>query len=215
MYAGLPPRHPVFVALKETAARHDLPALPFENLISAFEQDQTVTRYADWEGVLCYCVNSANPVGLLVLMLCGYRDEERFRLSDATCTALQLANFWQDVTVDAKKDRIYLPLSLFEKHGYTERQLFAREFTPAFRQVMTEAVDKAQELFETGLPLVGMLDRRLAVDIDLFNRGGLRVLDKIRAQGYDVLKARPAISKSERVELLLKSLVRLAFRNAA
>jgi squalene synthase HpnC len=215
LYAGQPPCHPVFVALKETAARHDLPIQPFDNLISAFEQDQRVTRYADWAGVFGYCVNSANPVGRLVLMLCGYRDDERFRLSDATCTALQLANFWQDVTVDLRKDRIYLPLHLFTKHGYTEQQLSEGRFTPAFREVMKDAVDKAQELFEQGLPLVGTLDRRLAVDIDLFNRGGLRILEKIRAQGYDVLRARPAITKTERVELLLKSLVRLAFRRAA
>lgn len=215
LFAGEPPRHPVFVALKDTVARHELPVEPFDNLITAFEQDQRVTRYADWDGVFGYCVNSANPVGRLVLMLCGYRDEERFRLSDATCTALQLANFWQDVTVDLRKDRIYLPLHLFSKHGYTERELGLGKFTPAFREVMWEAVEKAQELFERGLPLVGMLDRRLAVDIDLFNRGGLRILEKIRAQGYDVLRARPAITKTERVELLLKSLVRLAFHRAA
>jgi squalene synthase HpnC len=215
LFAGASPQHPVFVALKETAGRHNLPVEPFDNLITAFEQDQRVTRYADWDGVFGYCVNSANPVGRLVLMLCGYRDEERFRLSDATCTALQLANFWQDVTVDLRKDRIYLPLHLFTKHGCTENQLAEGKFTPGFRGVMKEAVDKAQELFEQGLPLVGTLDRRLAVDIDLFNRGGLRILEKIRAQGYDVLRARPAITRTERVELLLRSLVRLAFHRAA
>jgi squalene synthase HpnC len=215
MFDGEPPRHPVFVALKDTVARHRLPVEPFDNLITAFEQDQRVRRYADWEGVFGYCVNSANPVGRLVLMLCGYRDERRFRLADATCTALQLANFWQDVTVDLRKDRIYLPLHLFSKHGYTERELRAGRFTPAFREVMWEAVEKAQELFEQGLPLAGTLDRRLAVDIDLFSRGGQRILEKIRAQGYDVLRARPAITKTERVELLLRSLVRFAFRRAA
>lgn len=215
LYRSKAPSHPVFVALRETIATHQLPIDPFDNLITAFVQDQTVTRYRDWPHVLGYCVNSANPVGRLVLMLCGYSDEERFRLSDATCSALQLANFWQDVTVDLKKDRIYLPLHLFDRHGYTEAELFQRRFTPAFREVMREAVDYAQRLFEEGLPLAGMLDRRLSLDIDLFSRGGMKVLDKIRAQGYDVLAARPHVSKSERVRLLLASLARLAVRRAA
>lgn len=215
LYAGRPPEHPVFIALAETAARHDLPAQPFEDLIDAFVQDQTVTRYRDWDEVLGYCRRSANPVGRLVLMLCGYRDEERFRLSDATCTALQLANFWQDVTVDLAKNRIYLPQDLLARHGCAEEDLLARRCTPAFREAMREAVDYAQALFEQGLPLVRMVDRRLALDIDLFSRGGMKVLDKIRAQDYDVLRARPVISKTERALLLLGGLARLALRRAA
>ena len=215
MYCG-ETRHPVFVALRQTVERHHLPVEPFDNLIRAFEHDQTVTRYADWAGVYGYCVNSANPVGRLVLMLCGYRDEERFRLSDATCTALQqLANFWQDVTVDFAKGRVYLPLHLFAKYGYTEQDLAARRFTPAFRAVMRDAVDEAQRLFETGLHLPRLVDRRLALDLELFSRGGLKVLEKIRAQDYDVLSARPYITKTERVALLLRSLARTAFGTAA
>ncbi len=215
LYAGKPPSHPVFVALGETVRRHDLPAEPFGDLIDAFIQDQTVTRYRDWDHVLDYCRRSANPVGRLVLMLCGYRDEERFRLSDSTCSALQLANFWQDVAVDLEKDRIYLPRHLMDQHGCSEDDLFARRCTPAFRRVMRDAVDYAQALFEQGLPLSRMVDRRLALDIDLFSRGGMKVLDKIRAQNYDVLGSRPAISKSERAMLFLRSLARLAFRRAA
>lgn len=215
LFAGQPPSHPVFVALAETVRRHDLPVEPFSDLIDAFIQDQTVTRYRDWDGVLDYCRRSANPVGRLVLMLCGYRDAERFRLSDATCSALQLANFWQDVAVDLEKNRIYLPLRLLEAHGCSEQDLFARRCTPAFRRAMQEAVDYAQALFEQGLPLSRMVDRRLALDIDLFSRGGMRVLGKIRAQNYDVLSRRPAISKTERALLLLGSLARLAFRRAA
>ena len=215
LYAGRTPRHPVFVALASTVEQRELPIEPFDNLIKAFEQDQTVTRYADWAGVYGYCVNSANPVGRLVLMLCGYRDEERFRLSDATCTALQLANFWQDVTVDALKNRIYLPLHLFAKHGYTEAELFARKFTPGFQEVMREAVDEAQGLFDVGLKLSRLVDRRVALDLDLFSRGGMRVLKKIRAQCYDVLRARPYITRVERARLLVGSLARVAFRAAA
>ncbi len=207
--------HPVFIALRDTADRLQLPIQPFDDLITAFVQDQAVTRYRNWDEVLGYCVNSANPVGRLVLMLCGYRDEERFRLSDATCTALQLANFWQDVTVDLKKDRVYLPLHLFEQHGYTVEELFALKFTPAFRNVMKDAVDYAEVLFREGLPLVQTLDRRLALDIDLFSRGGMRVLEKIRQQDYNVLRGRPAISKMERVRLLIGSLLRTTLRSAA
>jgi phytoene/squalene synthetase len=149
-------------------------------------------------------------VGRLVLYLCGYSDGARQRLSDATCTALQLANFWQDVTVDLLKDRIYIPLEILERHGYSEAELFARRFTPAFREVMREVVARARELFLEGLPLVNQVDRRLAIDIDLFNRGGMRVLDKIERQDYNVLLGRPAISKTERVGLLLASLARVA-----
>ena len=208
MYAG-EAAHPVFVALRGTVTRHSIPQEPFADLIRAFEQDQTVTRYAAWEDVYAYCRYSANPVGRLVLYLCGYSDAERQRLSDATCTALQLANFWQDVAVDLEKDRVYIPLEVLARHGYTLEELSARRMTPAFREVLREVVARARELFHEGLPLSSMVDRRLALDIDLFSRGGLRVLDKIAEQDYDVLSRRPAISKAERVWLLLGSLARV------
>jgi squalene synthase HpnC len=214
MYAGRA-AHPVFVALQPTVEKHGIPREPFADLVHAFIQDQTVTRYRDWEELFEYCRCSANPVGRLVLYLGGYSDSERQRLSDATCTALQLANFWQDVTVDLLKDRVYIPLDVMARHGYSVDDLYARRFTPAFRNVMGEIVEKAQKLFEVGLPLVRKVDRRLALDIDLFSRGGMRVLDKIRDQGYDVLATRPAISKAERVRLLATSLARVAFQSAA
>jgi squalene synthase HpnC len=207
--------HPVFVALGPTVRKYSIPIEPFSDLIHAFIQDQTVTRYRDWDELFGYCKCSANPVGRLVLYLCGYSDPERQRLSEATCTALQLANFWQDVTVDLLKDRIYIPLDIMDKHGYTIDDLFARRFTPAFACVMAEIVQKTRELFDIGLPLSRMVDRRLALDIDLFSRGGMRVLDKIEELEYDVLSARPAISKIERVRLLAASLARMAFRRAA
>jgi squalene synthase HpnC len=214
MYAGRA-THPVFVALRETVERHSIPRQPFSDLIDAFVQDQTVTRYPGWADLFGYCRNSANPVGRLVLYLCGYSDPQRQRLSDATCTALQLANFWQDVTVDLLKDRVYIPLEAMERHGYTVDELFARRCTPQFREVMREMVDRARALFLEGLPLVGMVERRLALDLDLFSRGGLRVLEKIERGGYDVLTARPAISRAERLGLLLASLARVAFLRAA
>lgn len=208
-------RHPVFVALAGTAKRHDLPVEPFADLITAFEQDQRVSRYANFDELFRYCKNSANPVGRLVLMLSGYRDEERFRLSDATCTALQLANFWQDVIVDWEKDRVYMPLDLLARHGASVDDIAARRFTPAFAAAMREATGVARGLFEQGLPLVGKVNRRLALDLDLFSRGGLAILRKIEQQGFDVLAARPKIGKVERVGILLRSLVRWAAIRAA
>jgi squalene synthase HpnC len=213
MYAGVS-THPVFVALRGTVARHSIPQEPFADLIRAFEQDQTVTRYPTWQDLFGYCRFSANPVGRLVLHLCDYSDAERQRLADATCTALQLANFWQDVTVDLEKDRVYIPLEVLARHGYAIDDLYARRTTPAFREAMQECVAHAREFFIEGSPLSSMVDRRLALDIDLFSRGGLRVLDKIAEQNYDVLSRRPAISKTERAWLLLGSLARVALRRA-
>jgi squalene synthase HpnC len=204
--------HPVFVALRSTVSKFEIPMAPFDRLIQAFEQDQHVKQYENWEDVFGYCANSANPVGHLVLYLCGYRDGERQRLSDHTCTALQLANFWQDVTVDMAKDRVYLPLALLRKHDYGVDELFACRYNERFESVMREAVDVAQNLFENGLPLIGTVDRRLALDLELFSRGGMRVLRKIRERNYNVLTARPTISKWERVAILLRCLPRLIVR---
>jgi squalene synthase HpnC len=214
MYTGRA-THPVFAALRPTVERHGIPREPFAHLIDAFVQDQTVTRYRNWDELFGYCRNSANPVGRLVLYLCGYSDPQRQYLSDATCTGLQLANFWQDVTVDQLKDRVYIPLDIMDRHRYTVDDLFAHRFTPAFREVMREIVEKARDLFLEGMPLIGMVNRRLSLDLDLFSRGGLRVLDKIAQQDYNVLASRPKISKAERVGLLLGSLGRLAFTRAA
>ena len=200
MYRGQT-RHPVFVALSGTAEKHHLPVDPFEDLIRAFEQDQTVSRYRDYDSLLQYCRYSANPVGRLVLYLCGYADAERQALSDFTCSGLQLANFWQDVVVDWKKDRVYLP-------GASDEDIAAQRFTPAFREAMREGVDVARTLFKKGLRLPGLVDRRLAIDLELFSRGGLRILDKIEALDYNVLQHRPSVGKAERVGILLRALVR-------
>jgi squalene synthase HpnC len=214
MYAGTA-AHPVFVALRGTAEKYELPQVLFDDLITAFEQDQTVTRYRNFEELFHYCRYSANPVGRLVLGLCGYRDPERQALSDATCTGLQLANFWQDVIVDLEKDRVYLPLDLLARHGYTVEALFERRFDASFRAAMKEAVSVAKELFLKGLPLAGQVDRRLAIDLELFSRGGLKVLEKIERQDYNVLAARPKVNKMERVALLLGAVTRRAFSRAA
>jgi squalene synthase HpnC len=214
MYRGRA-RHPVFVALSGTVSRHELPEQPFADLIRAFVQDQTVHRYRTFEELYGYCRYSANPVGRLVLYLCGYRDAERQALSDATCTALQLANFWQDVAVDLAKGRIYIPLEVMERHGYPVEELQVLRPSAAFQNVMREIVEVARGLFLKGLPLARMVDRRLAVDLDLFSRGGLRILEKIERLEYNVLEKRPYISKTERAGLLLAALGRAVFSRAA
>lgn len=203
-YSG-EPRHPVFVALRETVREFDIPQHEFSDLLQAFRQDQIVTHYPRFADLLGYCQYSANPVGHLVLYLCGYRDAERQKLSDYTCTALQLANFWQDVGVDFEKGRIYLPLEDFAKFGVSERELSARRATPQFLAMMKFEVERARDWFQRGLPLAKQVDRRLALDIELFSRGGLAILRAIERQGYDVLTSRPVISKRRKILLLARA----------
>jgi squalene synthase HpnC len=199
-------RHPVFVALAETIRACEIPKKPFADLLVAFRQDQTVTRFRSIEDVLAYSEYSANPVGHLVLYACGYRDPERFRLSDSTCTGLQLANFWQDVRVDYRKGRIYLPLEDMERFGVDEATIARGIATPAFRDLLRHEVNYTRKLLNDGLPLQNMVDRELALDLDLFSRGGLEILRAIDRQEYDVLRARPAISKGRKLALLLRAL---------
>lgn len=199
-------RHPVFVALAETIRACSIPKEPFADLLKAFRQDQTVTRYETRQDVLNYCRYSANPVGRLVLYICGYADEERFRLSDATCSALQLANFWQDVRMDYPKGRIYLPQEDMRRFGVSEETIAQGTATPAFRALLRYEVDYARSLFAQGLALIGMVGRDLAIDLDLFSRGGLEILRAIERCDYDVLSARPAISKGTKLFLALRAL---------
>jgi squalene synthase HpnC len=198
-------RHPVFVALAETIKECLIPKDPFADLLVAFRQDQIITRYQSIEDLLAYCRYSANPVGRLVLYVCCEQSEENFRLSDATCSALQLANFWQDVRVDYAKGRIYLPKKDMEFFHVTEEYMAEGIVTPEFRGLMRCEVDYTRALFEQGLPLIGKVSRELAIDLDLFSRGGLEILRAIELRDYDVLSARPAISKSTKMALLLRA----------
>jgi squalene synthase HpnC len=202
-------RHPVFIALAETIRACSIPKEPFADLLTAFRQDQTVTRYETIEDVLDYCRYSANPVGRLVLYACGEANEgelsERFRLSDATCSALQLANFWQDVRVDYCKDRVYIPQTEMRRFGVTDETIAQGVATPEFRALMRYEVEYARALFEQGLPLIGMVGRELALDLDLFSRGGLEILRAVERRDYDVLSGRPAISKSTKFKLALRA----------
>src|ERR1700733_9133365 len=198
-------RHPVFVALAATIRACSIPKQPFADLLTAFRQDQDVTRYGTMQEVLEYCRYSANPVGRLVLYACGYCDEERFRLSDATCSALQLANFWQDVRVDFAKGRVYFPQEDMQRFGVSDETIAAGIATTGFRALLDYEVDFARRLFEEGMPLIGMVDRDLAVDLDLFSRGGIEILRAIERLDYDVLSARPAISRGTKLVLALRA----------
>jgi squalene synthase HpnC len=199
------PRHPVFVALAETVRRFEIPKHEFVDLLTAFRQDQRITRYETFSDLLGYCRYSANPVGHLVLYLCGYPDSERQQLSDCTCTALQLANFWQDVSADFAKGRIYLPLEDLRRFGVSEEVIRAGENTSEFRAMMEFQVERAREWFAQGLPLIAKVDRKLATDIELFSRGGQEILHAIECQHYAVLGRRPAISKSRKLALVARA----------
>jgi squalene synthase HpnC len=202
-YAGVP-RHPVFVALAETVRKHEIPKQTFVDLLTAFRQDQRISRYARFEEVVGYCRYSANPVGRLVLYVCGYRDAERQELSDYTCTALQLANFWQDVSVDYANGRVYLPQEDLRRFEVTEDDIAAQRNTSAFCDMMRFQVERVRDWFDRGLPLIQKVDRELALDIELFSRGGQEILNAIEAQGFNVLGRRPAISKSRKLALVAR-----------
>jgi squalene synthase HpnC len=199
-------RHPVFVALAETIRECSIPKEPFADLLTAFRQDQRVTRFETIEDVLGYCRYSANPVGRLVLYACGEVSEENFRLSDATCSALQLANFWQDVRVDYAKGRVYLPQADMRRFAVTDETIKAGIATPGLRALLRYEVDYTRGMFEDGLPLIGRVQRDLALDLDLFSRGGLEILRAIERRDYDVLSGRPAIGKITKLQLALRAL---------
>lgn len=200
-YEGVP-RHPVMIALQQTIRRFQIPAEPFLNLLKAFEQDQRVKRYDTYEQLLDYCVNSANPVGRLVLYLCECFDETRAQLADLVCTGLQLANFWQDVARDFDIGRVYLPAADRRRFGYVDADLESRRCTSAFAELMRFEVERARGLLAGGLALVPLMPRDVQMDIELFARGGLAILAKVEALEYDVWRARPALAKWEKAKLM-------------
>ncbi|HEY3628717.1 MAG TPA: squalene synthase HpnC [Terracidiphilus sp.] len=199
-------RHPVFVALAETIRACAIPREPFADLLVAFRQDQSVTRFETMQDVLGYCRCSANPVGRLVLYACGEVSDENFRLSDYTCSALQLANFWQDVRVDYGKDRVYLPQQDMRRFGVSDETIAAGVATPEFRALLRYEVDYTRRMFADGLPLIARVQRDLALDLDLFSRGGMEILHAIERRDYDVLSARPAIARTTKIQLALRAL---------
>lgn len=196
------PRHPVMIALQETIQKFRIPPSPFLNLLKAFEQDQTIKRYETYAQLQEYCQYSANPVGHLVLYLCECHDDRTAKLSDAICSGLQLANFWQDVSRDLDIHRVYLPAEDRRRFGYSDADLEARRFNPAFAALMKFEVARARSLLEEGLPLLALVPRDVQIDIELFARGGLGILKKIEAVGYDVWRTRPVLHKWEKLALV-------------
>jgi len=192
------PRHKIFQALRETIEEFDLPMQPFDDLITAFIQDQRVTRYDTFDDLLGYCRNSANPVGRLFLHLMGYSDETRQRLSDLTCTALQLANFWQDIAIDYTKGRIYIPREDMERFGYSEDELRNNIMNTSFIRLMQFEIARTRELFERGSALHKIISGVGAADVELFTRGGMALLQAIERRNYDIFRKKitvPATTK--------------------
>lgn len=199
-------RHPVFVALHETIVACDLPRSLFHDLLRAFEQDQVKTEYYTWDEAVDYSRYSANPVGRLVLMICGYRDQQRALLSDKICTALQLANFWQDAVRDSAIPRRYIPAEYIDRFGVADGQIEGRVFTPEFGAMMRALVDRTRDMLREGATLPATVDDELRVTLDLFCKGGEAILDGIAAQNYDVLRGRPVVTRRKKLMLLLGAL---------
>lgn len=215
------PRHPVFVALARTIQRHDIPRKPFEDLIAAFEQDQTQRRYDTWEQVLDYCTRSADPVGRLVLYLCGVRDPHRQRLSDRTCTALQLANFWQDVRRDIlERDRVYIPRQIAELNGLDIQAMVEAvrqgddpaPLRSAYRSTLKELCDRTWPLFAEGRKLWPLVPADVRLDVKLFTLGGEAILRMIQRRGYDTLASRPSLSRGAKIALMWHAAIGKLYR---
>jgi squalene synthase HpnC len=193
----------VFSALSVTVKRHDIPPQPFLDLIDAFQQDQRINRYQNFEQLLDYCRRSANPVGRLVLYMCGYRDEQRQLLSDHICTALQLTNFWQDVRRDiVERDRIYLPRESMDQFGVTEEQIRQGCCDDNYRRLIRFEVDRCQAMFDEGRSLLALLRPQVRRHIALYGQGGEAILQAIRRQNYDTLSKRPRLSSWQKTKLI-------------
>lgn len=201
-------QHPIFIALAETVRTLDLPHQLFRDLLSAFRQDVVKTRYANFDEVLDYCRRSANPVGRLILLLFGYRDEHLNYLSDKICTALQLANFWQDVSVDLQKDRIYLPLDDLARFNFSEADLRAGKCDERFVNLLKFQVARTWDLFKAGRPLPKLVSGRLSFELELTWQGGTRILELIEHGGFNTLNHRPHIGKLDKIVLFLKTVAR-------
>ncbi len=199
--------HPVFVALRETVDHFEIPIELFQRLLKAFRSDVTTHRYESFEEVLEYCENSANPIGRLMLLLFNYRSETSMEFSDSICTALQLTNFWQDVTVDSKKDRVYIPLEDIREFGYSEDELLALQCSQAFKDLMCYQVERTEQLFQEGKPLLSDVGNDLRTELKLTWKGGMRILKKIEQQDFDVLARRPSLSLLDKTSILFSSLI--------
>lgn len=197
--------HPVFIALTATVKELQLPMALFSDLLSAFKQDVVKRRYADFSEVLDYCARSANPVGRLLLLLFGYRDERLHQLSDHICTALQLTNFWQDVAVDIRKDRVYLPQDELARFGVSIDDLRAGKFNEQYAALLKFQVARTKGIFARGQELPELVRGRLRYELRLTWHGGMRILERIEQLGYDTLGRRPTLAPQDKLRLLLRA----------
>ncbi|HJZ69195.1 MAG TPA: squalene synthase HpnC, partial [Blastocatellia bacterium] len=204
-------RHPVFVALAQTVAEFELPSALLEDLLSAFAQDVTVRRYKTFDQLLDYCRRSANPIGRLILLLFGYRDQQRLDWSDHICTALQLANHWQDVAIDLDKDRIYLPEEDLSRFDLTADDLTRRRANDSFKRLMRFEIERTREMFYSGKPLCASVSGRLGLELRATWLGGMRILERIEQNGWDVFARRPVITSTDKLKILLTAASKEAF----
>lgn len=204
--------HPVFIALAETVKQFELPIGLFEDLLAAFTQDVIVRRYQSFDQLLDYCRRSANPIGRLILLLFGYADRQLHTWSDDICTALQLANHWQDVRVDIEKDRIYLPAEDLARFGVGEQDLLSRRAGENFQRLMKFEIERARELFDRGKPLCTSVGGRLGLELRAVWLGGALILDRIEQNGYDVFTRRPFITSADKLKILWRASRKANFR---
>jgi len=203
--------HPIFVALQQTRAEFDLPVSLFDDLLSAFTQDVLARRYESFDQLLDYCRRSANPIGRLILLLFGYRETHLHEQSDEICTALQLANHWQDLAVDLKKDRVYLPAEDLERFKVTIDELKTGAMGANFRKLMKFEIARTRDYFFRGKPLCGAVGGRLGLELRAVWLGGWRILDRIEENDYDVFTRRPAITLSDKLGIFLGAFRKGAF----
>ena len=202
-------RHPIAVALESTAARFGMEPDPFRRLIEANRMDQRMHEFPTYADLLFYCEHSANPVGHMVLALYGHHDARRKKLADATCTALQLTNFWQDIARDLAKGRVYIPLEDIERFGYTRADLEAHTVDRRFRALMAFEAERTRELYREGMKLLSLLEPRPRRQVELFARGGMAVLDKVESVGFDVFNRRPELSRLRKAAFILQGLLKV------
>jgi squalene synthase HpnC len=197
---------PVFIALAETVSQMRIPRQPLADLLAAFRMDVLQNRFATYNDLLYYCQHSANPVGQLVLYVFGCATTRNIGLSDNICTALQLANFWQDISIDRKKGRLYIPLEDLDRFGYTEADLDRDMVDDRFRELMRFEVNRTKELFAGGKPLLNEVAGTLGFELKLTWDGGMTILRKIEMQGYNVLEKRPKISTVDKALIVLRAI---------
>ncbi len=207
MQSGIP-THPIFIALKDTAQKFDIPTTLFEDLITAFKMDCTIKNYATFDDLLHYCRHSANPVGRIILHIFGYTSPELMDYSDAICTALQLTNFWQDIAVDLEKNRIYIPQEDLMRFKYSEKELQEYVINDSLKALILFEINRTRDLFLQGKPLCGQVHGRLGFELRLTWAGGMTILDKILENDCNVFK-RPILKKLDYIRMVFQSLLKV------